>query len=620
RVRIATARALGRLGDPRAVVPLIGRARDSADVRTAVFAALGELGDARAAPALVQGMRDEEPQVRLVAIASLGRLGQARTIAPLSEVALDTDVRIAHGAVQALAGIEGPDVETVLLDLLGRPQLSAAVAGVLSDRESPTLTTRLADALRTSTAARAVPIVNVLAVRLEHAPEAIADVLLTQLDRGGVTVPLLRSLALVGGEDALIRLLALLPEHTAEALTALEIYFERFPPESRAADPVLELLSSRNAAIRGRAVELLGRLGAPRSVPALVRLSNHEPMARASLRALASIARSAPIEGGDAQTLRARLREALDGTNAEERFEASRGLEALVGTDDLDWIASSLEAPPPVDRHAYLRVLGGALLRTGDENRPRIERILRGFLQSDDAALADASLETLEGWTAPAALRLLQRVPAERQAAATIAIGRRADGEAIVLERLTHSDANVRIAAASVAERIDGALPLLTRMVQEGAWPEPAAASFALVRRAIREHDASLVPALCTATQRRDPIARANGLTGLRALGANCEGLDVRTWTRPPHALMVRRAAERLLAGNEGAPPRYTGRLDLFVHDAQGNRLRNGLTAVRLADSTVMLTIADGRGRVRYEGAPEGAVFAIDPLRLRLEP
>ena len=54
-VRQRACEVLGRLGNPRAVIPLLARLGDgSRDVRGAALEALGQLGDERAAPAMIQ--------------------------------------------------------------------------------------------------------------------------------------------------------------------------------------------------------------------------------------------------------------------------------------------------------------------------------------------------------------------------------------------------------------------------------------------------------------------------------------------------------------------------------------------------------------------------------------
>jgi HEAT repeat protein len=80
---------LGRLGDPRAVEPLISLMRQEGEawLRNAVIAALGQLGNAVAAPAVIEALTD--PALRASAARSLGRIGDARAIVALLSALAD---------------------------------------------------------------------------------------------------------------------------------------------------------------------------------------------------------------------------------------------------------------------------------------------------------------------------------------------------------------------------------------------------------------------------------------------------------------------------------------------------------------------------------------------------
>jgi HEAT repeat protein len=100
-VRRAAAQALGQLGDARAVEPLIQALEDmDADVRRAAAQALGRLGDARAVEPLIQALKDGTWRIRRAAAQALGRLGDARAVKPLIQALEDEDVR--EAAAQAL--------------------------------------------------------------------------------------------------------------------------------------------------------------------------------------------------------------------------------------------------------------------------------------------------------------------------------------------------------------------------------------------------------------------------------------------------------------------------------------------------------------------------------------
>jgi HEAT repeat protein len=72
------ARALGTLGDARALPPLLGLMSYGL-CETAVLEALGRIGDGRALGALVKALTDERTDICSAAIEALGALGDPRT-------------------------------------------------------------------------------------------------------------------------------------------------------------------------------------------------------------------------------------------------------------------------------------------------------------------------------------------------------------------------------------------------------------------------------------------------------------------------------------------------------------------------------------------------------------
>jgi HEAT repeat protein len=73
------AKALGQIGDQRAIGPLIGALSDSNDmVRSTAATALGEIGSSEAIPALLERSFDNDPGVRCAVIEALADLAQER--------------------------------------------------------------------------------------------------------------------------------------------------------------------------------------------------------------------------------------------------------------------------------------------------------------------------------------------------------------------------------------------------------------------------------------------------------------------------------------------------------------------------------------------------------------
>jgi HEAT repeat protein len=110
--RIAGIEALGVLGGPEAIAPLLSRLEDrSTLVRSAAAEALGRIGDARAASALINCLASNDSRLCLAAREALSRLGP---FAQLLRATLGNGLpkgRVALGLYEALwRGVEFGDV------------------------------------------------------------------------------------------------------------------------------------------------------------------------------------------------------------------------------------------------------------------------------------------------------------------------------------------------------------------------------------------------------------------------------------------------------------------------------------------------------------------------------
>jgi len=128
-VIIGAAEALGRIGDRRAVDPLLACLEsDTSHVRQAVCQALGEIGDQRAVLPLTEMLRDGDYPVRFAAAAALGKLRDPRAIQPLIAALKHENPDVRAAAAEAL-GQSGDDwaIEP-LLAVLSDPRFSVQVA------------------------------------------------------------------------------------------------------------------------------------------------------------------------------------------------------------------------------------------------------------------------------------------------------------------------------------------------------------------------------------------------------------------------------------------------------------------------------------------------------------
>ena len=108
RSRTDAAWALGQIGDPRAVEPLISTLRRGpSSARQTAALALGQIGDPRAVEPLVHALDHDNELVRQAAAQALGKLGHPRAVEPgMGVLKDDGDGGLARGApVLPLLGI-----------------------------------------------------------------------------------------------------------------------------------------------------------------------------------------------------------------------------------------------------------------------------------------------------------------------------------------------------------------------------------------------------------------------------------------------------------------------------------------------------------------------------------
>jgi HEAT repeat protein len=111
-VRVAAAESLGRIGNPRAIAPLIARMRDRGedrDVRSRAAEALGRLQAAEAVDVLIAALNDTVWHIRLHAVRSLAAIGDSNARPHLEQTArYDPDYSVRSAAAKVLQGL-GPD-------------------------------------------------------------------------------------------------------------------------------------------------------------------------------------------------------------------------------------------------------------------------------------------------------------------------------------------------------------------------------------------------------------------------------------------------------------------------------------------------------------------------------
>jgi HEAT repeat protein len=107
-IREAAAEALSKIGDPRAIPPLIAALKNiSKNVRIAAADALGKIGDPRAVDALLDALHDHQPAVQQAAGEALSKIGKPAVETLIQEL-LEPASRIQEPVMEALGKIGDP--------------------------------------------------------------------------------------------------------------------------------------------------------------------------------------------------------------------------------------------------------------------------------------------------------------------------------------------------------------------------------------------------------------------------------------------------------------------------------------------------------------------------------
>jgi HEAT repeat protein len=110
--RQMAANALGKIGDPKAVEPLIAVLRELRNLvpeRQAAAEALGKIGDAGAYEPLITALNDRSSEVSQAAIGALEKIGNPGAVAPLIAVLQDAKWSVRKAAAEALVRLYQSD-------------------------------------------------------------------------------------------------------------------------------------------------------------------------------------------------------------------------------------------------------------------------------------------------------------------------------------------------------------------------------------------------------------------------------------------------------------------------------------------------------------------------------
>ena len=510
--RLRAAERLARLGDTKAVEPLIEALTGAKEIQIRVKAAdaLGALRDRRAVDSLVSTSRDPEPEVRAAAVNALGLIADHTAAEALFVAARDGETIVREAAVRSLSAL-GISVEKVSPDLSSSNwQVRAAAVTTLArlgDRSAlPLILASLKDpdSRVRSEAARTLG-----ALGDSKATDALSSALSDQ--SADVRVEATFALGRIKDSRALGPLTSLLSDRDPRvSLVAVESLARLHDP--RATRVLIESLSNADWRVRSRATQVLARVAGEGQLdqavgPLAASLADKDPVVRYyAAEALTGIgARAIPA-----------LIEALRSHRDSDRDRASRVL-WRIGAPAVDSLIAVLQdkSATPEMRAASARTLG----MIGDK------RSIKGLalLLKDERYFVRQQAALALGQMGEPALDLLLEMaassaPATREAAIE-ALGSTSSTRAVnrVIDALSDSNPTVRAAAVkalgeSSSER---AVPHLMALLRDdsSALRAQAASSLARVGQIA-------IPSLISALKDSKPSVRQLAASALGDIGS----------------------------------------------------------------------------------------------------
>jgi HEAT repeat protein len=560
-VREIALRALARIGDPRAVGPLVEALKNSevwlvpriADILTRhgalsvdpmiafledparhparAWAAsiLGEVGATRAFPALVRALTDLDDEVRAKSASALGRIGDGRAVGYLLDHLLSDPAPFVRARIaQALGQFDEPEVVERLVRALGDPAWWVRMRSV--------------EALEQVGAQAEGP----LLLALDDTDPEIRIRAAVALERLGVPARLIATIER--------------GEHASEATETLA----RFG-NAGARELLAEGLAHPAAPVRTAMIEAIQRAGRRDLGPELVGVARGdvEPGLRASAF---DVLRTLGVTEGIAA--------ALDHlTDADQRVRAAAMLLVgqLGGPELADKIRPRTTDPDPAVRAATATALGLTQAREASDD---FIRLLKDPDASVRAAAARGAADANVHDAGPTLLGLLTDTDRRVQRDAVLALGRLGDGATAVtlLQHLSRAEPELRGAIATAVTRLDTTqVPaLVDRLIEAGdresklavihtvaqlrppsgasilgvLWRDPdAAVRTATAETLGRLGGAEAVRLLTTGVEDPDQDVRARTVNALARLGSTSAGPAVLALLQRDPSLLVRERA-----------------------------------------------------------------------------
>ena len=353
RVRMSAASALGDIRDSRAVKPLINLIlRDPvAPVRAQSAAALGRIGDSEALPLLVQSLGDPEYWMRFRALEAIEAL-EVHDPSPIEAALADSNAEVRRRAALALERLgflehhfdalgstddARAEAARAMLIVVGRAGLSERLVRYLED-ERAVVRARIASVLGPVGAPQhATALVGVLS-------DASEEVRLC-------AVQALGELAVRGTATSLIPAL-LEPSHAIRAAAVEALTHYNASELGHLGPPVIALLDHETDTVRTAAAQALATIPGEQVDSALIGAleQRHVEVRFAAIKAIAARRIPSAVEA---------LARCLDDSSAKTRLAAAEALGAIGGTSAIDHLISAMHRADVAQRDSICATLAG---------------------------------------------------------------------------------------------------------------------------------------------------------------------------------------------------------------------------------------------------------------------
>jgi HEAT repeat protein len=251
-VRGAAAKALGEIGDPRAVEPLIAALKDDhSNVRATAANWLGKFGEP-AVEQLCAALKDDNEFVRRFSADALGEIGHVRAVDPLCDALKDENKLVRQSSARSLGEI-------------GDPRAVETLIALLKDEDKNVRGISISALIKIGE-----PAVEPLFTALRDVNEEwrrSADRALGSMRDTRAVKPLIEALIIIG-EPAVKPLLTALRDDNEYMRESAARTLGKIG-DTRAVEPLIEALKDENKIVRMAALCSLGEIGDARAVEPL---------------------------------------------------------------------------------------------------------------------------------------------------------------------------------------------------------------------------------------------------------------------------------------------------------------------------------------------------------------